>query len=145
LGIVATPEALRLARERGFDLILIAPASKPPVARIADYGKLKYELSKKEKEARKASKTGTVKEVKLSLKIAQHDFDVRVDKARELLGKGHKVKVSVFFRGRERAHVDLGRKVMDRLVEAVTEEGKAEAPPKLEGKNLSVLLAPTRK
>jgi translation initiation factor IF-3 len=145
LGIVATPEALRLARERGFDLILIAPASKPPVARIADYGKLKYELSKKEKEARKASKTGTVKEVKLSLKIAQHDFDVRVEKTKELLGRGHKVKINIMFRGRERAHVDLGRKVMDRLVETVAELGKAEAPPKLEGKNLSVLLAPSKK
>ncbi len=115
------------------------------MARIADYGKLKYELSKKEKEARKASKTGTVKEVKLSLKIAQHDFDVRVEKTKELLNKGHKVKVSVFFRGRERAHVDLGRKVMDRLVETVAELGQAEAPPKLEGKNLSVLLSPVKK
>lgn len=145
MGVVATPEALRLARERGCDLVLIVPASKPPVARIADYGKLKYEFSKKEKEARKASKTGTVKEVKLSLKIAQHDFDVRVDKTKELLGRGHKVKINIMFRGRERAHVDLGRKVLDRLVETVAEFGKAEAPPKLEGKNLSVLLAPTKK
>lgn len=145
MGVVATPDALRLARERGYDLVMIAPASKPPVARIADYGKLKYELAKKEKEARKSSKSGTIKEVKLSLKIAQHDFDVRVGKTVELLNKGHKVKVNIMFRGRERAHVDLGRKVMDRLIEAVTEFGKVEAPPKLEGKNLSVLLGPVKK
>lgn len=143
--MVATPDALRLARERGYDLVMIAPASKPPVARIADYGKLKYELAKKEKEARKSSKSGTIKEVKLSLKIAQHDFDVRVGKTVELLNKGHKVKINIMFRGRERAHVNLGRKVMDRLIEAVAEFGKIEAPPKLEGKNLSALLGPVKK
>jgi translation initiation factor IF-3 len=115
------------------------------VARIADYGKLKYEISKKEKEARKASKSGTIKEVKLSPKIAQHDFDVRAEKTKELLGKGHKVKVNIFFRGREMAHVNLGRKVLDRLIEAIGEAGKVEAAPKLEGKNLHVLIAPKAK
>jgi translation initiation factor IF-3 len=145
LGVVATPEALRLARERGFDLVLIAPASKPPVARIADYGKLKYELSKKEKEARKSSKAGTIKEVKLSPKIALHDFTVRVDKTRELIDKGHKVKVVIMFRGREMAHVDLGRKVMDRVIDAVKEIAKADAPSKMEGKNLHIMLSPIKK
>ena len=144
MGVVATPEALRLARERGYDLVMIAPASKPPVARIADYGKLKYELSKKEKEARKSSKSGTIKEVKLSPKIAQHDFDVRVEKAKELLTKGHKVKVVIMFRGREMAHIDLGRRVLDRLVEAVGELGKAEAPSKMEGRNLHLMLGPKK-
>ena len=139
-----TPDALRLARERGLDLVLIAPASKPPVARIADYGKMKYELSKKDKETRKSSKAGTVKEVKLSPKIAQHDFDVRVEKSKELLAKGHKVKISIFFRGREMAHVDLGRRVMDRMVVALAEDGKPEANPKLEGKNLSMLMSPKK-
>lgn len=132
---------MRLARERGLDLILIAPASKPPVAKISDYGKFKFELAKKEKEARKASKTSTVKEVKLSPKIAQHDFDVRVDKIRELLAKGHKVKINIFFRGREMAHVDLGRKVMDRALEALVDIAKSEAPPRLEGKNLNLLVS----
>jgi translation initiation factor IF-3 len=142
LGIAPTPEALRLARERGYDLVLIAPASKPPVARIADYGKLRYELTKKEKEARKASKAGTVKEVKLSSKIARHDFEVRVEKAKELLLKGHKVKASIMFRGREMAHTNLGRKVMDNFIELVQEAGKIEAPPKMEGRNLILLIAP---
>lgn len=139
-----TPDALRLAREHGCDLILIVPNATPPVARISDYGKLKYELTKKEKEARKASKTGTVKEVKLSSKIAPHDFTVRVEKAKELLNKGHKVKVNIFFRGREMAHVDLGRKVMDRLIESLVDCGKAEAPPKMEGRNLNLLMVPKK-
>jgi translation initiation factor IF-3 len=133
---------LKLARERGFDLVLISPASKPPVARIADYGKLKYELAKKEKEAHKSSKAGTLKEIKLSSKIAQHDFDVRVEKTKELLTKGYKVKVNIMFRGREMAHTDLGKRVMQRMMEAVMDFGKSEAPPKLEGRNLNLILVP---
>jgi len=140
--VVLTSEALKLARERGYDLVLIAPTAKPPVARIADYGKLKYELAKKEKEARKTSKAGTVKEIKLSSKIAQHDFDVRVEKSKELLSKGHKVKVNIMFRGREMAHTNLGRKVMDRMMQAVAEVGKPDAPPKLEGRNLNLIISP---
>jgi len=123
------------------DLVLIAPSSKPPVARIADYGKLKYELSKKEKEAHKASKSQTLKEIKLSVKIAQHDFDVRVAKTKELLGKGHKVKVNILFRGREMAHKDLGMKVMERLIEAIADTGKPEMAPKFEGRNLNLILS----
>lgn len=133
-----------MARERGCDLVLIAPAAKPPVARLIDYGKLKYELAKKEKEARKSSKAGTVKEVKLSPKIAQHDFEVRVEKAKELLSRGHKVKITIMFRGREMAHVDLGRKVLDRVMVALGEVSKAEAPSKMEGKNLFLFLSPKK-
>ena len=140
--MVTTPEALKLARERGLDLVLIAPTAKPPVARIADHGKLKYELTKKEKVARKSSKSGTLKEIKLSSKIAQHDFEVRVEKTKELLSKGFKIKVNILFRGREMAHVDLGRKVMDRMVEAVADVGKTEANPKMEGRNLNLILVP---
>jgi translation initiation factor IF-3 len=142
LGLFSSPDALKLARERGLDLVLIAPGSKPPVARIADYGKLKYELSKKEKEAHKGSRAATLKEIKLSSKIAQHDFEVRVEKTKELLAKGHKVKVNIMFRGREMTHTELGRRVMDRMVESITEVGKAEAPPKLEGRNLNLILVP---
>ncbi len=131
-----------MAREAGLDLVLVAPAAKPPVARIADHGKLKYELRKREKEARKGQRAGVVKEVKLSPKIAQHDFEVRLNKARECLEKKYKVKISMFFRGRENIYVGLGRKVMDRLVEAVADLGKPEAPPKKIGKNMFVLLAP---
>lgn len=140
--MVLTSEALKMARERELDLVLIAPASKPPVARIADYGKLKYELSKKEKEAHKSSKAGGLKEIKLSSKIAQHDFDVRVEKIKELLGKGFKIKVNILFRGREMAHTDLGKKVMERMAEAIAEFGKTEAPPRLEGRNLNLIVVP---
>jgi translation initiation factor IF-3 len=121
---------------------LVSPTANPPVCRIADVGKLKYEVAKKEKEARKAQKGGGLKEVKLSPKIAQHDFEVRAKKARECLEKRHKVKVSMFFRGRWMAHVDLGMKVMDRLIEVVSDLGKPEAPPKRFGKNFIVIIAP---
>jgi translation initiation factor IF-3 len=131
-----------MARERGYDLVLISPNAKPPVCRIADVGKLKYELSKQEKAARKGQRGGGLKEVKLSPKIAVHDYNVRLAKARECLEKKYKVKVSMFFRGRENIHVNLGRKVMDRLIEAVADMGKVEAPPKKFGKNLIVVIAP---
>lgn len=120
--------------------MLIAPASKPPVARIADYGKLRYELQKKEKEGRKTSKGGITKEIKLSPKIAQHDFDVRAEKTKELLSKGFKVKVNIMFRGREMAHKDLGHKLLERFVEVLGEAAKVEAPPKMEGRNLNMML-----
>lgn len=131
-----------MARERGLDLVLIAPTAKPPVARIADYGKLRYELSKKEKDARKGSKAGTMKEIKLSCKIAQHDFAVRADKTKELLTKGYKVKVNLMFRGREMAHTDIGRQVIARFVEAISETGKPESLPKMEGRNLNMIVIP---
>jgi len=139
---VLTPDALRLAKEKGYDLVLVVPNAQPPVARISDVGKIKYELSKKEKETRKSQRTSTLKEVKISPKIAQHDFEVRVTKTKELLEKKHKVKISMYFRGRENNHVDLGRNVVDRLLEAVAEIGKAEGPPKKIGKNMFVILSP---
>lgn len=134
-----------MAREHGRDLVLVSPSSVPPVARIADYGKLKYELAKKSKEARKASKVGSLKEVKLSSKIAQHDFEVRVAKVKELLNKGYRVKINIFFRGREMAHPELGRKVIDQMIEAVAGVGKPETAPKLEGRNLNLILIPSKK
>ena len=142
--MVATPEALRLARERGLDLVLIAPASKPPVARIADYGKLRYELSKKEKEARKSSRSSSVKEVKLSPKIAQHDFEVRLAKTKELLGKGHKVKVNVMFRGREIAFTDIGRRMMEDIKSELANECVIDQEPRLEGRNMVMVVSPKK-
>jgi translation initiation factor IF-3 len=139
---MATPEALRIARERGFDLVLVSPAAQPPVCRIADYGKLKYELNKREKDMRKGQRAGAVKEIKISPKIAEHDFRVRAAKVRECLEKKHKVKVSMFFRGRENIHADIGRAVMRKMIEAVADFGKPEEEPKKIGKNLFVLLVP---
>lgn len=131
-----------MAIERGYDLVLVAAGVDPPVARIADAGKIKYELAKKDKEARKSQRSGGLKEVKLSAKIARHDFDVRVAKTKELLEKGHKVKISLFFKGRENQHVELGRAVVVRMIESVGDLGKAEDPPKKIGKNMFVIIAP---
>ncbi|OGC03109.1 translation initiation factor IF-3 [candidate division WOR-1 bacterium RIFCSPLOWO2_02_FULL_46_20] len=142
LGIVQTVDAVRLANERGLDLVLVSPAATPPVCRIADIGKLKYEESKKEKVARKGQKGGDIKELKLSPKIAQHDFEVRVKKAREFLEKRDKVKISMFFRGRWMAHVDLGMQTINKMIEAVAELGKPEGAPKRFGKNFIVIIAP---
>ena len=105
---------------------------------------MRYELTKKEKEARKSSKSGVVKEIKLSPKIAQHDYEVRVDKIKELLAKGFKIKVNMFFRGREVAHSEIGRGIINRLIEEIAEVGKIEAPPRLEGKNLNLYLSPKK-
>jgi translation initiation factor IF-3 len=131
-----------MARERGLDLVLLSPGAKPPVCRIADYGKLKYELSKQEKAARKGQRAGVLKEVKISPKIAEHDFNVRLAKARECLEKKYKVKVSMYFRGRENIYVDLGKKVMMRLLDACGDIGRVEAPPRKLGKNLFVVISP---
>jgi translation initiation factor IF-3 len=133
---------LKLAKERGLDLVVMALNANPPVCRIADLGKLKYEQSKKDKEARKGQKGGLLKEVKLSTKIAEHDFNVRLAKARECLLERNKVKLSMYFRGREMAHMDLGRKVMDRMIEQLADIGKAEGPPLRFGKTLIILVAP---
>lgn len=123
-------------------MVLISPGANPPVAKIADLGKLKYEAAKKEKEARKASRGGTLKEVKISPKIAEHDFNVRLTKARELLTKKHKVKVSMFFRGRENIHVGIGKKVMERFIENISDVGKIDSPPRKIGKNMHAILSP---
>jgi translation initiation factor IF-3 len=135
-------DALKMARERGFDLVMVSPAAQPPVCRIADYGKLKYELNKREKEARKSQKGGGLKEVKLSPKIAQHDYEVRLKKTREFLEKRHKVKISMLFRGRWMAHVDLGMKIIDRLVGEVADIGVPEGTAKRFGKNFILIISP---
>ena len=133
-----------MAKERGYDLVLMSPGASPPVCRIADHGKLKYELRKKQKEQRKGQKAGVLKEIKISPKIAQHDFDVRQSKTRECLEKSYKVKLSMYFRGRENQHVNIGRAVMERLLANVADLGKAEAPPKKIGKSLIVIVSPIK-
>lgn len=142
VGVVKTMEALRMAREKGFDLILISPGARPPVAKLGDFGKYKYELNKHEKELRKSQKSSVLKEVKLSPKIGQHDLNVRIRRTKEFLQKRHKVKVSVFFRGREMVHKEIGRRVLYKLVEAVKEEGAPEGRDKFEGRNLILLIVP---
>jgi len=142
LGVKRTTDALMIAREKGVDLILISPNAVPPVARLGDYGKFRYEIIKHEKVAKKSQRASVVKEVKLTPKIGEHDLEVRIEKTRESLLKKNKVKVNVFFKGREITHKEFGARVMNRLVEAVAEVGRPEAPAKFEGRNMVLLLVP---
>ena len=145
LGIVDISAALAKADERGLDLVKIAPMAQPPVCRVMDYGKFRFEQTKKEKEARRNQKVVDIKEVRLSAKIDVHDFEVRVKSAQKFLTGGDKVKASIRFRGREMAHTDLGLAIMDRFAEALTEYGTVEKPAKLEGRQMLMFLAPSKK
>jgi len=135
-------EALRLAEEKQMDLVEVAPQAKPPVCRIMDYGKFRYEQSKKEKEAKKKQRVITVKEVKLRPNIDDHDFDVKAKNAIRFLKDGDKVKATIMFRGRQIVHPELGRKLLIRLAGEVVELANVERTPKLEGKNMIMILSP---
>ncbi len=135
-------QALSLARENGYDLVLIAADEKATVCKIADFGKMKYEMLKQEKEARKKQKATTLKELKLSSKIGDHDYNVVLNKSVDFLKKGHKVKISLRFKGREVTHPELGMKVLQRLINDVAAYGVPEFRPKLEGKIYFMLLMP---
>jgi translation initiation factor IF-3 len=135
-------DALRLAEERGLDLVEVAPQARPVVCRIMDFGKYKYEQSKREKEARKNQKIVSIKEVKLRPGIEDHDFETKTRNAIRFLKDGDKVKVTLMFRGREIAHPHLGQQILNRLVEQVQELAVIERAPKLEGRNMIMILAP---
>ncbi len=144
LGILPIEEALQLSIDRKLDLVKVAPQAKPPVCKIMDYGKYRYELQKKEKEARKKQKQNIVelKEIRLSTFIEEHDLMVKANNAVKFLKEGDKVKVSLRFRGRERDHVDVGQRVMQRFTEAISDAGNVERAPLLEGRSLIMILAP---
>lgn len=142
LGIMPTKEALRLAEERQLDLVEVAPAAKPPVCRIMDFGKYKYEQSKREKEARKKQKIINIKEVKLRPNIEDHDFEVKARNTVRFLKDGDKVKATIIFRGREIVHTQLGQQLLLRLAEYAKDFSSVERQPKLEGKNMIMILAP---
>jgi len=142
LGIMSVREALRLAEERQLDLVEVAPQAKPPVCRIMDYGKFKYEQSKREKEAKKKQRIIQVKEVKLRPRIEDHDYEVKAKNAERFLKDGDKVKATIMFRGREIVHTDLGQRLLDRLAADMKDISIVERQPKLEGKNMIMILAP---
>ena len=142
LGIVSSREAQKIADERKLDLVKIAPTAKPPVCRIMDYGKYKFDQAKKEKEARKKQKTVDVKELRLSPSIDTHDVQVKVKKANEFLKDGDKVKISIRFRGREIGHSKVGMQIMEDFAKATEEFGTVDKQPKMEGKSLVMVLAP---
>lgn len=141
VGIVATSEAMRQAIEKNLDLVKIAPQAQPPVCRIMDYGKYRFEQAKKEKEARKNQKTVEVKEIRMSLNIDTNDFNTKVNHTIRFLKGGDKVKVSVRFRGREMTHTNLGNALLERFKEACSEYGVVEKPPKMEGRSLSMVVS----
>jgi len=142
LGIVPIKKALEIANERRLDLVNVAPTANPPVCRILDYGKYKYELTKKEKEARKNQKIINVKEIRLTPNIEEHDLQVKANRAIEFLKDGDKVKVSVRFKGREMGHTEMGEEVLKDFLKLVDEYGKVEKEAKMEGRNLVVILVP---
>ena len=142
LGIMPTREALRMAEEQHLDLVEVAPKAKPPVCRIMDFGKYRYEQQKRDKEAKKKQKTISIKEVKLRPNIEQHDFDVKLKNAVRFVQEGNKVKVTIMFRGRELSHPELGREVLDRVAAQLGDTVSVERSAKLEGKNMTMILAP---
>lgn len=142
LGVKSRNEALDIAQARELDLVLVAPKAKPPVCRVMDYGKYRFEQQKKEKEARKKQKVINVKEVRFTPGIGQHDFDTKLKNTRKFLEKGDKVKASVRFRGRAITHKDLGREVLNRLAEELEDSATIESKPKMEGRNMFMMLAP---
>ena len=141
LGVMDTREAQRLSIEQNLDLVKIAPQATPPVCRIMDYGKYRFEQAKREKEAKKNQKVIEIKEIRLSLNIDIGDLNTKVKQATKFLQKGNKLKVSIRFRGREMAHPEIGHEVMRKFTEAVAEHGVVEKPPKLEGRHMLMFIA----
>lgn len=142
LGITPIREALRIAQEKELDLVEVAPTAKPPVCRLMDYGKYKYEQSKRDKEARKKQKIISVKEIKLRPNIETHDLNTKINNITRFLKDGDKVKVTVMFRGREMAHTDLGKQLLDKVIEQLKDVIIVERYPKVEGRNMVMILAP---
>ncbi|MBR2406697.1 MAG: translation initiation factor IF-3 [Clostridia bacterium] len=142
LGVMSAEQALELAEERGLDLVKIAPTATPPVCRIMDYGKYRFEQAKKEKEARKNQRQVETKEIRLSLNIDVADFNTKAKHAMRFLQEGNKVKVSIRFRGREMGHPEIGLETMNRFAEACEESAVVEKPAKMEGRHMLMFLAP---
>ncbi|HEY7025815.1 MAG TPA: translation initiation factor IF-3 [Candidatus Limnocylindrales bacterium] len=144
-GVMSTADALRLAQERGYDLVEVAPMASPPVTRLLDYGQFKYEQARREKEARRHQRSVEFKEIRIKVKIGKGDFDTKVRRAIEFLEEGDRVKVTVQFRGREVSHAYLGRDLLVRFAEQVGEHGSVERQPLLEGKQMSLVMTSTHK
>ena len=142
LGVILTPDALQMAEEQGLDLVEVAPNEKPPVCRIMDYGKYKYQQSKRLQQAKKKQKVILVKEIKLRPKTEEHDYNFKSQHVRRFLQDGHKAKVTIVFRGREMAHTELGRRILDRMAGELEDISTIEQTPKQEGRNLAMVLSP---
>ena len=142
LGIMPLRKAMEIAEQKNLDLVKIAPQANPPVCKIIDYGKFRFEQAKREKEARKNQRVVEIKEVRLSLNIDTHDFETKRNHALRFISEGNKVKVSIRFRGREMGHPELGQEIMQRFADAMSEVANVEKPAKLEGRTMLMFLAP---
>ena len=145
LGIVPTVEALKLARERSLDLVNVAPQAKPPVCKLLDYGKYKFELEKKTRESKKKQKLVRMKEIRMQPKIEVHDLSFKTKHIKEFLDEGNKVKVTIRFRGRELAHTELGRKVLEKVLDLLDGAYVMDRPPAMEGRFMSMIISPGTK
>ncbi len=144
LGVVAISEAMKLAEEAGLDLVKIAPNAKPPVCKIVDYGKFKYEQLRKEKEARKKQKVIEIKEIRLTPNIDTNDLNTKINAARKFLTKGDKVKITLRFRGREMAHMNASRHILEEFAQSVSDISNVEKAPKIEGRSMTMFLTEKR-
>jgi len=145
VGVVSIKDAMKHAEQAGLDLVAISPNASPPVCKIIDYGKYRYQITKKERESKKAQHQAKLKEIKVKPNIDEHDLMTKIKRAREFIEKGNKVRVTCMFRGREMAHPELGEKVTERFVQELEDIAQIEAPPRRMGRNLSLVLAPQGK
>lgn len=145
IGILSLNDALRIAREVELDLVEVAPQAKPPVCRLLDYGKYRYEMAVKAKDAKRRSAATVLKEMRMRPKIDIHDYQTKRGHIERFLGGGHKVKVTIWFRGREMAHTELGARILDRLADDLNEIAQVETPSKLEGRNMTIVFSPKKK
>ena len=145
IGVTKTDQALAMAQERDLDLVEVAPMASPPVCKILDYGKWKYEAAQRDKESRRKATNVQIKEMKYRPKIGGGDFDTKTRKVAHFLDQGHKVKITIMFRGREMAHPELGKRILDQIAEQLTPGAKVEAAPKLDGRNMVMVLAPDKR
>ena len=144
IGIMSSEQALKMAYDQGYDLVLMAAQAQPPVCRIMDYGKFRFERDKKEKEAKKKQQTMELKEIQLSCRIDTHDFETKVRHAQRFLGDGNKVRVVMRFKGREMSHMAIGQEIMEKFREACEELGSVDKPPVLDGRLLSMVISPVK-
>lgn len=145
LGVLSTDAALRIANEKGLDLVEVAPQASPPVCRLMDYGRFKFDSIKREKEQRRKQNVIKLKEMKLRPKVAEHDFQTKFKGLKQFLEAGEKVKVTIMFRGRELVHQEIGRRLLDRVAESARDIAVVERPPIMEGRNLFMILSPINK
>ncbi len=145
MGIMSASAALEIAYDAGLDLVEISPNSTPPVCKVIDYGKYRFENDKREKEQKKKQQISEIKEVQLSCRIDTHDFETKVGHAKKFLANGDKVKVVVRYKGREMAHIEIGKEMLDKFASAVSESGVIDKPPVLEGRSMTMFITPAKK